>query len=41
VQITYTIHSVPEAWQVDIVLDLTTSGKEFTQTVYAKLTDPR
>jgi hypothetical protein len=41
VQITYTIHPVPGAWQVDIVLDLTTSGKEFTQTVYAKLTDPR
>jgi hypothetical protein len=37
----YTIHPVPGAWQIDVVLDLTTSGKEFTQTVYAKLADPR
>lgn len=37
----YTAHPVPETWQIDVVLDLTTSGKEFTQTVYGNLTDPR
>jgi hypothetical protein len=27
-------------WQIDVVLDLTTSGKEFTETVYGDLSDP-
>jgi Subtilase family len=36
----YTLHPVPGAWQIDVVLDLTVSGKEFTQTVYGSLTDP-
>jgi len=37
----YTLHPVPGVWQIDVVLDLTTSGKEFTQTVYGDLSDPR
>jgi hypothetical protein len=36
----YTLHPVPGPWQIDVVLDLTLSGKEFTQTVYGSLTDP-
>jgi hypothetical protein len=36
----YTLHPVPGPWQIDVVLDLTVSGKEFTQTVYGSLTDP-
>ena len=34
------LHPVPGAWQIDIVLDLTVSGKEFTQTVHGSLADP-
>jgi hypothetical protein len=37
----YTLHPVPGLWQIDVVLDLTESGKEFTETVYGSLTDPR
>jgi hypothetical protein len=37
----YTAHPVPGAWQVDVVLGQTTSGKEFTQTVRGTLSDPR
>ncbi len=37
----YTIRPVPGIWQIDVVLALTTSGKEFRQTVYGNLTDPR
>ncbi|HEY2579328.1 MAG TPA: S8 family serine peptidase [Streptosporangiaceae bacterium] len=36
----YTLHPVPGSWQIDVVLDLTVSGKEFTQTVDGSLTDP-
>jgi Subtilase family len=36
----YTLHPAPGAWQIDVVLDLTVSGKEFTQTVDGSLTDP-
>jgi hypothetical protein len=36
----YTLHPVPGPWQIDVVLDLTLSGKEFTQTVYGSLADP-
>jgi hypothetical protein len=36
----YALHPAPGAWQVDVVLDLTVSGKEFTQTVSGSLTDP-
>jgi hypothetical protein len=36
----YALHPVPGPWQIDVVLDLTLSGKEFTQTVYGNLTDP-
>jgi hypothetical protein len=36
----YTLHPVPGPWQIDVVLDLTVSGKEFTQTVYGSLADP-
>jgi Subtilase family len=36
----YTLHPVPGPWQIDVVLDLTVSGKEFTQTVHGSLTDP-
>jgi hypothetical protein len=36
----YTVHPVPGPWQIDVVLDLTVSGKEFTQTVYGTLADP-
>jgi hypothetical protein len=27
-------------WQIDVELDLTVSGKEFTQTVYGNVQDP-
>jgi hypothetical protein len=37
----YTADPVPGVWQIDVVLNLTTSGKEFTQTVYGDLKDPR
>jgi hypothetical protein len=37
----YTADPVAGVWQVDVVLDLTVSGKEFTQTVHGDLTDPR
>jgi hypothetical protein len=36
----YTLHPVPGAWQIDVVLDLTVSGQEFTQTVSGSLADP-
>ncbi|MGH3159226.1 MAG: S8 family serine peptidase [Streptosporangiaceae bacterium] len=36
----YTLHPTPGPWRIDVVLDLTVSGKEFTQTVYGTLTDP-
>ena len=36
----YALHPAPGAWRIDVVLDLTVSGKEFTQTVYGSLTDP-
>ena len=36
----YTLHPVPGTWQIDVVLDLTVSGKEFTQTVYGSLANP-
>ena len=36
----YSLHPVPGPWQIDVVLDLTVSGKEFTQTVYGSLADP-
>jgi hypothetical protein len=36
----YTLDPVPGLWQIDVVLDLTVSGKEFTQTVYGTLADP-
>jgi hypothetical protein len=36
----HTAHPVAGRWQIDVVLNLTTSGKEFTQTVYGNLTDP-
>jgi hypothetical protein len=36
----YTLHPVPGPWQIDVVLDLTVSGKEFTQTVNGSLADP-
>jgi hypothetical protein len=36
----YAFHPVPGPWQIDVVLDLTVSGKEFTQTVYGSLADP-
>jgi hypothetical protein len=36
----YALHPAGGAWQVDVVLDLTVSGKEFTQTVYGNLADP-
>jgi len=36
----YTLHPVPGPWQIDVVLDLTLSGKEFTQNVYGSLADP-
>ncbi len=36
----YALHPVPGPWQIDVVLDLTVSGKEFTQTVYGSLADP-
>ena len=36
----YTVHPVPGPWQIDVVLDLTVSGKEFTQTVSGSLADP-
>jgi Subtilase family len=36
----YKLHPVPGAWQIDVVLDLTVSGKEFTQTVDGSLADP-
>jgi hypothetical protein len=31
---------VPGTWQIQVVLTLTVSGKEFTQTVYGSVTDP-
>jgi Subtilase family len=37
----YTLHPVPGLWQIDVVLDLTESGKEFTETVSGNLKDPR
>jgi Subtilase family len=36
----YTLHPVPGLWQIEVLLDLTVSGKEFTQTVYGNLADP-
>jgi hypothetical protein len=36
----YTLHPVAGLWQIDVVLDMTVSGKEFTQTVYGNLKDP-
>jgi hypothetical protein len=36
----YTLHPVAGLWQVDVVLDLTESGKEFTEPVYGSLADP-
>ena len=36
----YTLDPVPGPWQIDVVLNLTVSGKEFTQTVSGSLTDP-
>jgi hypothetical protein len=36
----YTLDPVPGPWQIDVVLNLTLSGKEFTQTVYGSLADP-
>jgi hypothetical protein len=36
----YALHPAAGAWQIDVVLDLTVSGKEFTQTVNGNLTDP-
>jgi hypothetical protein len=36
----YTLHPGPGPWQIDVVLDLTASGKEFTQTVYGSLAEP-
>ena len=33
-------HPVPGPWQIDVLLDLTVSGKEFTQTVFGSVTDP-
>ncbi len=37
----YTNHPVAGSWTIDVVLDLTTSGKEFTQKVHGRVTDPR
>jgi hypothetical protein len=37
----YTPHPASGAWQIDVVLNLTTSGKDFTETVQGNLTDPR
>jgi hypothetical protein len=37
----YTLRPVPGLWQIDVVLDLTESGKEFTETVHGNLSDPR
>jgi hypothetical protein len=34
-------HPVPGPWQIDVLLDLTVSGREFTQTVFGTVTDPR
>ena len=31
---------VAGTWEIDVLLDLTVSGKEFTQTVYATVSDP-
>jgi hypothetical protein len=36
----YTLNPVPGPWQIDVVLNLTVSGKEFTQTMYGSLADP-
>ncbi|MGH3504492.1 MAG: S8 family serine peptidase, partial [Nocardioidaceae bacterium] len=36
----YTNHPAAGVWQIDVVLDLTTSGKEFTQTVHGRVRDP-
>ncbi|MGH3159143.1 MAG: S8 family serine peptidase, partial [Streptosporangiaceae bacterium] len=36
----YQLHPVPGPWQIDVVLNLTVSGKEFTQTVHGSVTDP-
>jgi hypothetical protein len=36
----YAHHPAPGPWQIDVVLDLTVSGKEFTQTVSGNLADP-
>jgi hypothetical protein len=36
----YTLHPVAGLWQIDVVLDLTESGKEFTEPVYGSLSDP-
>jgi hypothetical protein len=33
-------HPVPGTWQIDVLLDLTVSGREFTQTVFGAVTDP-
>lgn len=37
----YTAHPASGVWQIDVVLDLTTNGKKFTQTVTGRLSDPR
>ena len=37
----YALHPVPGLWQIDVVLDLTESGKAFTETVSGNLKDPR
>jgi hypothetical protein len=36
----YARHPAPGPWQIDVVLDPTVSGKEFTQTVYGSVADP-
>lgn len=33
-------HPVPGPWQIEVLLDLTVSGKEFAQTVFGTVTDP-
>ena len=35
----YTLHPVAGLWQIDVVLDMTVSGKEFTQTVNGTVTE--
>ncbi|MGH3493408.1 MAG: S8 family serine peptidase, partial [Sciscionella sp.] len=36
----YVNHPVAGQWTIEVQLDLTTSGKEFTQAVHGRLTDP-